>query len=1185
MRSRKIVLSFVALLLLSALGWSQTISGSIAGTVVDSTQASVANAKVSAVEQSRQTVVTAVTDAEGRFVFPQMQPGTYNITAEAPGFKKYEKKGVILYGNEKLAVGNFTLEVGAIEQSVEVSAQAIQLQTESGERSSTLNSKQLENIAVNARTYLALASIAPGVVTTFGSALQTGGHTGVGSISANGARVNQNNLTLDGVGNVDTGNNGDQLATVSLDSVQEYRILTNAYQAEYGRSSGAQISVVTRSGSKDFHGSGYIFHRNEGLNANNWKNNRDGLQRNKFRFNDAGYTIGGPVFIPRVFNRSKEKLFFFWSQEYQNQLKPQSEKDRTVPTALERQGDFSQSVDKSGNPFPYIRDTSTGLPCSATNTAGCFADGGVLGRIPKSKLFGPGLAILNVYPLPNAQQFQKSGYNFRSQISDSYPRREDLIRGDYNLGSKWKIYARYINNNDAVTSFYGSFVLGSTIPIVPITDSRPGHALAISATAILSPTLTNETTFGFGKNIINITPVGNGLSRAATGLTGLNVLYPSAITNDFIPNFGFNGTRISNTASFGTNDAPFYNYNTTIEYIDNLSKVWRQHTFKVGGYLQRSRKDQSSFASFNGSFDFGDNPSNPFDSQYGFANAALGVYNTFNQASQYALGQYRYWNIEFYAQDTWKVTRRLTVEFGLRMYYIQPQYDASLQTSNFLPQLYDRSKAPLLYQPGLSADGKTRIAVNPLTGATLGASAIGDIIPGSGDLLNGIRQAGKGINKYLMENRGFAPAPRVGFAYDVTGKQSLVVRGGFGIFYDRYQGNEIFDELTNPPTTFSPTLVNGLVNQINPANALIAPSSLLGLDQNGKFPMVMNFNLSVQSRLPHNFVLDTAYVGSQSRHLLDKLNINAINYGTTFLKQNQDPTKVALSPNALLGSNAYDANFLRAFAGYGDISIHREGSYANYNALQVSLNRRFEHGLQFGLNYTWSKALGLTTNDGDFVRIDGNNRQANYGPLGIDRSHTFALNSIYNLPSFFKGNAIGHTMLDGWQMSGIFFYQTGSPYTVGFSIPGAGNQNLTGSYTEPARIHVIGDPKSGTTSSPYNRLNPAAFAPPQPGDLGLGAPQNYLRNPGVNNIDFTLQKSFMIKERYEFQLRADAFNVLNHTQFSGYNATINYTSITNSTVTNLPFKADGTVNNINGFGTVNGARDPRIMQLVARFRF
>ena len=1181
MRSMTIVaVVCTASILFSAYAVAQTVSGSISGIVLDATQAAVPHAKITAIEQSKKTTLSTTTDVEGRFVFPQVQPGTYDVTVEVSGFKKYEKRDIILYGNEKLALGNLNLEVGTLGQSVEVTAQAIELQTESGERSATLNTKQMENIAVNSRSYLSLVQLTPGVATW--PNLQTAGHGGVGSIAVNGARSNQNNLTLDGVGDVDTGNNGDQLATVSLDSVQEYRILTNAYQAEYGRSSGAQISVVTKSGSSEFHGSGYWFHRNDSLNANNWKNNRDGLPRKLFRFNDQGFTIGGPVYIPGHFNRNKDKVFFFVSQEYQRQLKPNGEQDRTVPTALERQGDFSQSVDKNGNPYPYIRDYNTGKPCGASDTSGCFADQGVLGRIPKSRLFGPGLAILNLYPSPNAQQFQKSGYNFRSQASDSYPRREDLIRGDYNLSEKWKIFARWVNNSDAITSYYGSFVLGSTIPLVPITDSRPGHALGISATTLISPTLTNEATWGFGKNIININPVNDGLTRAKTGTSDLNVLYPKAITGDFIPNFGFNGSRIANTASFGTSDAPFYNYNTTIEFIDNVSKVWGQHTMKFGGYMQRSRKDQSSFAAFNGSYDFGDDTSNPYDSQYGFANAALGIYRNFTQASQYALGQYRYWNIEFYAQDTWKVTRRLTLDYGLRMYWIQPQYDAALQTSNFLPELFDRSKAPRLYRPAFAADGKTVIAVDPATGQTLPAFAVGKIVTGSGDLLNGIRKAGTGISKYLQKDRGLTPAPRFGFAYDVTGKQNLVVRGGFGMFFDRFQGNEIFDELTNPPTTFQPTLVNGLVNQINPASALLAPSSLLGLDYNGKFPTVMNYNFGIQAQLPFRFVLDTSYVGSQSRHLLDKVNLNAIPYGTTYLPQNQDPTK---NPNAVLGSSAYDANFLRPYPGYGDISIHREGSSANYNSLQIGVNRRFSSGFFFGLAYTWSKALGVTSGDGDFVRVDSNTRKANYGPLSFDRKHTFVANAIYDLPSLFKNNGVGHFLLDGWQMSSVFTYQTGSPFGVGFSIPGIGNQQLTGSYTEGARIHLIGDPKMGTTSSPYNRINPAAFAPPQPGDIGMGAGVNYLRNPGINNLDFSLQKSFAIKERYQFQLRADAFNVLNHTQFSGYNATINYASLTNWSVTNLPFKADGTVNNINGFGTINGARDPRILQLVARFRF
>jgi hypothetical protein len=333
-------------------------------------------------------------------------------------------------------------------------------------------------------------------------------------------------------------------------------------------------------------------------------------------------------------------------------------------------------------------------------------------------------------------------------------------------------------------------------------------------------------------------------------------------------------------------------------------------------------------------------------------------------------------------------------------------------------------------------------------------------------------------------------------------------------------------------------------------------------------------------------VLDTAYVGSLSRHQLDKVNLNAIPYGATFLSQNQDPTKVAANPNATLGSNAYDRDFLRPFPGYGDISIHREGSSSNYNSLQVGLNRRFSRGFQFGLAYTWGKALGVTGADGDFIRIDNLTRFANYGPVAaIDRRQTFAANYIYDVPSFFKNRKMAHAMLDGWQISGLTRFQTGAPYSVGFSIPNIGNQQLTGSYTEGARIQLVGDPVSGTSGSPYNRINASAYAPPQPGNIGLGAGVNYLTGPGINNTDLSLQKTFQVTDRRSLELRADAFNVFNHTQFSGYNTTVNFSGLVNPTVTNLFLKPDGTINNLNGFGTVSGARDPRIMQLAMRFVF
>src|SRR5262245_44313364 len=969
----------LCLLAMSLPLYAQSTSGSMTGAVQDKNGAAIANARVVVTDQSRKVSLTATTDSEGRFVFAQLQPGRYNLEVQSTGFRKFELKDVVLNANDKLSIGELSLEVGAVEQIVEVVSEGQQLKTESGERSDALVGEQLQNVAVNSRTYLALASVTPGVIVT--GNFQTAGHAGLGSISANGARFNQNQLTLNGVGNVDNGNNGDQLATVSLDSVQEFKILTSNYQAEYGRSAGAQINVVTKSGSSQFHGSGYLFHRHEGLNANNWKNNRDSLSRNLYRFNDVGYTIGGPVKLPKL----GDKLFFFWSQEYQRQLRPQNRRDVTLPTELERLGDFSQSVDRNGAKL-FIRDPNRTGKCDASDQTACFRDvvGGVtvFNKIPQDRLYAPGIAILNIYPKPNALSTANKGFNFTTQTPDSYPRREDMLRIDANLSEKWKLFGHFLNNFDSVTSDYGSFVLGSNTPFgTPITDTRPGRSYAVGVTTIISPTMTNEFTWGYSHNQINIDPSNDGLTKKKTGLSNLPILFPGAVQNDFIPRFQFNGTRLTNEPNFGTNNAPFFNYNTTIDWIDNLSKVWGQHVFKTGFYLQRSRKDQTSFANSSGHFNFGDSSANPFDTGYGYANAAIGLFTSFNQASKYATGQYRYTNLEFYLQDTWKATRRLTVDYGMRFYWVQPQFDSSLQTATFLPDKFDASKAVRLYRQAM--DGTLRIAFDPVTGEKRAASDIGKIVPNSGNMFNAIAQAGKDVSKYLMDNRGIQYGPRLGFAFDVTGKQNLVVRAGAGIFYDRFQGNETFDMLTNPPTTLAPTLVNGFVKDINPNNVIFAPFGLNAFSFEGKLPTVYNFSLGVQSKLPYEMLLDVAFVGSQSRHLLQRLNINPIPYGATFLPQNQDLTK----PNAMLGSRALDADFLRRYQGYGSITLHQMGGTSNYNSLQIGLNRRFAKGLFFGVAYTWSKALATVTNDGDFIRIDGNTRLANYGPAGFDRRH------------------------------------------------------------------------------------------------------------------------------------------------------------------------------------------------------
>lgn len=1119
-------------------------------------------------------------DESGRFVFTTLQPGTYVLEVKAKGFKTYRRDNVVVQANDRLTLGDIKLEVGQVDQVIEVTAAAVQLKTESAERSDVLVTKQLENVAVNGRSYLALAALTPGVVST--GNFQTAGTGGLGNISANGARMNQNQLTLNGISNVDTGNNGDQLATISLDSVQEYRILTGIYQAEFGRSSGAQISVVTKSGTNQFHGSGYYYRRHDSLNANDWLSNRDGRPRKLYRFNNPGYTVGGPIWIPGTrFNKDRNKLFFFWSQEYQDQLQPEAVRRVTVPTELERQGNFSQSIDRSGNKI-FIKDYTLNAPCHAGDTTGCFPNN----IIPSNRLYAPGIALMKLLPAPTSDKTVTRDFNLESQISTSKPRREDLIRVDYNLSDKLRVWGHFINNKNSTTTPYGSFVLGSNLPSIPITDARPGKSLGLGFTWLVSPTATNEFTFGRGRNDILIQPAaGPGpLTRATTG-ANLPVLYPDAVQDDYIVAFGYAGSRISNSNSYGTGRSPFVNYNETWDFIDNFSKVTGSHLLKIGMYIQKSMKDQSPDGNPNGNYDFGDTSQvstgvyqNPFDTGYGFANMASGVFNTFQQNNRYYMGKYRYINAEWYIQDTWKVTRRLTLDYGIRFAWIQPQYEASGLASGFRPELYNPAKAVRLYRAGRDAAGNN-IAIDPGTGATLPAYAVGRVVPNSGDLLNGVVVGGvNGVNKYLMQDRGIHYGPRFGLAYDVTGNQSVVIRTGGGVYYDRYQGNRTFAMTNNPPNAVPAQVNYGLVSQLNSGVALAAVPSLRSFDPNGEVPTVYNYTFGIQNKMPLGFVLDTSYVGSLSRHLQAQININAIPYGTTFLPQNAGIT---------------NRDFLRPFPGFGDITYYKADATANYNALQVSLNRRMAQRLFFGLSYTWSKALTTASADGDFMRIDSNTRKANYALADFHRKHNLAVNWVYEIPSLFQ-SGFGKQAFGGWQLSGIFQYQTGVPQTIGFSIPGVANETLTGSFTEGARIRLTGDPASGFNKDEYHMLNPNVFLPPTAGsaanplaNIGMEAPNRYFILPGINNWTLSLQKAFKITERVNLQFRADAFNAFNHTQFSDIGRTANFSSLTSTTPNNIP--TFDSVNNrwINptGFGAVNAVRDPRIMQLMVRAQF
>ncbi len=565
-----------------------------------------------------------------------------------------------------------------------------------------------------------------------------------------------------------------------------------------------------------------------------------------------------------------------------------------------------------------------------------------------------------------------------------------------------------MNNKPKSTSHNGSFVLGTNLPDYPTRFPNNRYSVSGTVTGSLSATMVLEATFGQSHNFIDILPNNPKFNKAGLNLTGIPVLFPGAVQIDSPPQFVFNGGRIANGPNIGSNNAPFYNFNTTRDWSASVSKIWNSHNFKFGFFWQNSFKPQSSFANNNGQYNFVNDASNPLDTGFGFANAAIGVYNQFNQASAYVIGKYRYNNVEWYAQDNWKVTSRLTLDYGLRFNWIQPQFDEDAQTGNFLPDKYVRADAPLLYRPvciGASpCSGDNRRAVDPRllvagfvpsASNTLASVFIGRLLPNTGKLTNGVFQAGQGIPQGVYKNRGVHFGPRFGLAYDVRGDQSLVVRAGGGVFFDRPQGNTVFDLVQNPPTTIQPTFFFGRMQDIGSGQVLLAPPALVAFDLEGKAPTSYAFNIGGQYKLPLDAVLDISYVGTSGQHLIQRRNLNAPAYGAAYLAANQDPT---LAASATPGATALPVDFLRPYSGFGNISYIEPSASSNYHSLQMSLNRRFQRGLLLGVNYAWSKALGTQTNDLPGIagfgapRIDGNNRQANYGPLDFDRRHNFNVN-------------------------------------------------------------------------------------------------------------------------------------------------------------------------------------------------
>ncbi|MEO8075974.1 MAG: hypothetical protein ABI818_06555, partial [Acidobacteriota bacterium] len=1109
------------------------------------------------------------------------------------------------------------------------------VQSNSGERSFTVDTEAVQNLPLLGRSFTQLASLAPGVTGTsrIGDRASTGG--------------GDTNVQMDGVSTMDTGSNR-AIIDLNVESIAEVKVLVSNYQAEFGRSSGLQITAVTKSGSNRFRGSVYDVERNSDWNANSRTNLLNGDPKTVLRQRDWGYSIGGPVGRPGGAN----KLFFFYTQEFEPRTGGNNVVRFRVPTALERQGDFSQTTDNNGNPYPYIKNPLVTGTCSATSQAACFADGGVLGRVPSGQLYQTGLNILKTWPMPNLAPGQP--YNFEiTRPSESILSYQPAMRFDYQPASKFRTSFKYAGFTQRQQVQQGS------IPGWNDTTMVSPHVALIAASVnyTISPTLFLEGTTGHsmayqggcfgvggggGPQFCNAFPVTPNANRNNTGLGDIPFIFPDANVIDdryFIYSLlnrsgssMWDGTRVLLPPSFAWGNRvanappnigfPSQNTASSLDVSISLTKVLGRHTFKTGFYNQYSNKQQVQGGAAGGpSLNFQQDTvgTNPCDTSFGFSNAATGCFSSYAQGSKGVEGKYIYYNTEGYAQDNWKVNARTTIDYGVRLVHQTPQYDALGQASNFFVDQWSQSAAPTLYVAGCAngvypCSGTNRQAMNPLNGQFLGPNstlAISTIVPNSGDPINGLVQAGKGIPITTYQQPALGIAPRFGMAYDLNGTQRVVLRGGAGLFFDRPSGNAVFAQVLNPPARRTVTLRYGQLQTLGAGLATEAPSSLSVYEYDSPLPSSTQWNAGIQIALPWSSVLDVEYVGQHGFNIVEGINLNAVDFGSAYLPQYQDGTLTPTSP----GATSVSTDLMRAFRGYSAITQNVSRSWNTYHSLQLSFTRRFRNGMSYGFNDTiglssvGSTAARLQHNADGSVAYRSDQAEAD-DLLQVDPvRHTMKGNFVWDLPDVTSSRAplraLGYVIND-WQFSGIWTASTGSPYAIGYSYQSGGSSvNLTGSPDYGARIRIAGDPGSGCSSDRYNQFNTAAFQGPPNNSVGLESGAGYMRGCFASALDLSIARNIRLSGGRNVQIRADLFNAPNAAGITSRNTTLTMANPTAPTVNAAPVfdPATGLLNNgVNltstgavstdrskpknaGFGVATGYQSPRNVQVQVRFSF
>ena len=1199
----------------------QVTSGQVFGSIRDTSGAVIPGATVALISGARGTITETTTNENGDFVFPNAIGDMYTVRVTMDGFKTLERRNVPVSPGERVVIPALVIELGALNETITVTGEAPLIQASSGERSYTVTTEAVANLPISTRNYSSLASLTPGVL-------------GLQRLGGGGA----NNVMQDGVATMDPGAQSDGgMMALNTDAVAEVRVLSQAYQAEYGRASGLQISAVTKSGTNQFRGSMYDLERSSDWNSRRWVDVANGDPKATFRERDFGYTFGGPIGKPG----GQNKLFFFYSHEYRPRTTGGEINRFRVPTALERRGDFSETLDNNGNLFNLIRDASTGLPCTTADRRGCFQDGGVLGRIPQNRLYDLGLNILKQWPEPNTQGV---GYNLElaRPLFDNL-NQQPMVRVDYQVSSKMRLLAKYMGTRSRV------FVTPGTMPgFNDVTNRHPiSQHYAVNTDYALTPTLFVEGAYGVvtsrgtgGGN--GAVPVNDSANKNKVGLGGFPMLFPGANVIDpryygyktlldydtpmladgriMVPPAFSWGSRVSSGA-FAPPSIVFpgwVNYTAMQDLSISATKLAGRHTLKAGFYWNQGYKAQNlgigGSLPFHGRVDFGQDSNNPIDSGFGFANAALGVFNSYSQQSKFIEGDYIYNNIEWYVQENWKVSDRMTLDYGVRFVHQGPTYDRFLQASTFLPEEWRLDQAPLLYGPGCAGAAPcgtaARQARDPRTGALLGpntAAAIGTIVPNTGNLTNGIFAQGQGIVEEGYTWPNIALAPRFGMAYDLTGEQKVVLRGGFGLFFDRPEGNSIYNTVANPPFSIGSIVQYAQLQTLSSALTTQAPPQIFTFWYDSKLPSSFQWNGGAQFVLPWATSLDLSYVGQRGFNLVrsqeqtptgsNAVDLNSVDFGAAYLPQNQDPTRARTS---VPGADALPTDLLRPYRGLGSVQVMWGRTQNQYHSLQASLNRRFRNGLQYGLNYTLG--LSYTGNtitplrlqhapDGSFsIRDDQAAADKLLENTGL-RRHIVKGSFVWDLPDLDRWQPV-RLIVNDWQLSGVVTAGSGAAYDISYAYQtGGANVNITGSPSYGGRVRIEGDPGSGCSSNQYGQFNTAAFQGPAYGSVGLESGRNYMNGCFDKTVDLSVARNIRLGGSRTAQIRFDIFNALNTVVYSSRATQLQLSDPQTQIVRNGQYNTDGSINpsrlrpSTAGFGAATNAQSMRAVQIQLRFQF